>query len=537
MDIRDILIQRIKEKAFIDCAKNELVTLNPDGTEPDWFFDFRTLLLDQEFLRSASELFWDHIGKEKNIQIGGLESASIPLVTAFVLSGNGASGFYIRKSRKKKMQMKQIEGDLNDNEVVLVDDLVNTGSSFKKQIEILIKEGKKVTTVFTILRFRDKKYYKYFDENNIEVISIFDLKDFGMQLLTDRAPMHEPYTQKWYFGSRRSHFFSVEPKAQPILDDKYIYMAADNGYIWCLNKNNGDVVWKRKLLLRIQPSKNTFSFLAVFGQYIYIGAHNGVFFILNKVSGKKHKVLNIGESITTAAVCEKKNLAFFGIEEVTRPQDNYLVAHNLLTGEKLWEYKAEARINAQPIYTEEVGLLITADETGVISAIDAVSGKKRWECKTGGPIMSRGTFFDKKKLVSFASYDGSLYILKVRSGKVFKKIGVGEWLYASPVFGGRKVFMTSLDKFIYCFDVEKKEKIWEFETRGRIFSSPVLAYGSVFFGNNEGILYELDADTGKEKTRFQVTERITNSVIFSEKSIYLNTFANEVYCLEKANNV
>ena len=62
--------------------------------------------------------------------------------------------------------------------IILVDDLMNAGNSFWRQIEVLENLGHKVDTVWSILRFRDIDYYTRFHNRNINIVSIFDLDDF-----------------------------------------------------------------------------------------------------------------------------------------------------------------------------------------------------------------------------------------------------------------------------------------------------------------------------------------------------------------------
>jgi len=121
--------------------------------------------------------------------------AAIPLVSAIVMKSlelnMPVNGFFIRKSRKKSGLLNMIEGKINNEKIILVDDIINSGSSFIRQVEVLEKiknnkeenfgdkslENIKINSVFSIMRFRDLKYYKYFNEKNIKVESLFELND------------------------------------------------------------------------------------------------------------------------------------------------------------------------------------------------------------------------------------------------------------------------------------------------------------------------------------------------------------------------
>jgi len=140
MGEEQILKKIIEEKVFT--TKTQQKIISPGGGEDLWLLDFRSVLLRPDVLNLVSDIFWEKMGHQHPFQVGGMESASIPFITAVVLNGARrglqVNGFYIRKSRKKEGLMKIVEGDLNDDKVVLLDDLINSGRSFIKQVEVIV---------------------------------------------------------------------------------------------------------------------------------------------------------------------------------------------------------------------------------------------------------------------------------------------------------------------------------------------------------------------------------------------------------------
>src|SRR3989344_6471814 len=175
----------IKRDVFI--TKDEEIIAEKSGAESAWLFDFRRVLLRAEILDLIGELFWKKCKNEYPFQVGGIEVAAIPLITGFILKlkekGKSGNGFFIRKSRKKGGLLKMIEGTVTDEKIILVDDLLNTGSSLIRQVEVLEALGKKVDMGFVILRFRDMSYYTYLHEKGIKIVSLFELNDFTGSLV------------------------------------------------------------------------------------------------------------------------------------------------------------------------------------------------------------------------------------------------------------------------------------------------------------------------------------------------------------------
>src|SRR5665213_1522892 len=131
-----------------------------ETTRGEWIFDFRALLLQSKWIDQYAEIFWDLYADRYPFQVCGMESAAISLVAAIVMKGverkTPVNGLFIRKSRKRKGLMKQVEGTPTDDPIILVDDLINSGGTFEKQIKILEQMEKKVSDIFALIAFRDQ---------------------------------------------------------------------------------------------------------------------------------------------------------------------------------------------------------------------------------------------------------------------------------------------------------------------------------------------------------------------------------------------
>ncbi len=67
---------------------------------------------------------------------------------------------------------------------------------------------------------------------------------------------------------------------------------------------------------------------------------------------------------------------------------------------------------------------------------------------------------------------------------------------SSAVLAGGRVFVGGHDGYLYALDAASGEKLWEFETGGRVVSTPAVAGGRVFFGSADNYIYALDAADG-----------------------------------------
>lgn len=522
----------IEDRVFVKVTSDSPPTVTPAGNTPSWFFDFRTVLFEKDFLEKVSSLFWDKTRADGVIQVGGLESAALPLITACVLSRTNTTGFYIRKSRKKKLEMKQIEGTVTVAPIILVDDVLNSGGTFKKQVLILEREGKKVNAIFSIVRFYDLSTYTFFHERGIQIFSLFTLEDFGIPLLKAGTAPADVLRDVWYFAPRKAHFFPSGRKSQPLLWGGRLYLASDSGYVWCLSALTGDVIWKQLLVLRPKITLTTFTDLAAEEGRLYVGASNGILYELALETGKVISVESVGEGVTARPIITSRLLICSVSERSSRSN---ITAWQRVTREKVWSFEIPDGFSGN--VTEAGNLLIVGDRAGTLWAIHKETGAVVWKLDALGNVPNSGRVtLDGKRLLC-ASMNGYLYEIDIANGKIVSSFFVGQWLHATPWIEGDKVFVSSLDKCVYCIDLAQKKIVWEKETAARIFSEIVVQQGILYIGNNEGVLYMLDAETGREVGKHTVTERITNPVILEGSHLYLTTFAGEVYGLERIERV
>src|SRR6185295_1431246 len=92
--------------------------VTPSGNSYAWFLDMRRVFLRPEYLAEIVRLFWEKFAPAGPVQVGGVEVAAIPLLTAILQAGHEKghqlNGFIVRKERKTYGTQQQIEGELTD---------------------------------------------------------------------------------------------------------------------------------------------------------------------------------------------------------------------------------------------------------------------------------------------------------------------------------------------------------------------------------------------------------------------------------------
>lgn len=556
------LKQALETRAFVRETESTPIEplRDPRDAGRNWLFDIRAIALSAPILDDISHLFWDTF-RDRAIQIGGLETAAIPLITALVTSGardfgrTDASGFYLRKSRKKEGLMRMIEGELRpDIPIVLVDDLMNRGYSLQRQVEVLESSGHRVTDVWTLVRFRDKDAYAYFTDKGIALHTLFELEDFralGVRNLTQRdfpiAP--DRFWTHWRFASPKPSYHLVVPKSDPAIDDQRLYVGSDTGTLWALDQETGQVAWKYDIGHHPR-GKGIFSSPAVHDGTVYFGGYDGNVYALDAASGKKRWMSLEADWVgSSPAIAPDMGLLFIGLEYGLWRKRGGMAALDLRSGMTKWRFaEMPCYTHSTPYYISGHRQVVIGSNDGCVYCFDAATGALAWKAATG-PITSEelsagfsahdikeSVAYDPvRDLVIVANLQGSVHFIERASGAVRATVEAESGFFSTPLVQGDRVFVASLDKHLYCIDLDSFKVKWRWLAGARIFASPIVIGDSLYIGANTGRLTELDPASATERSFLQLTERITNRPAYNARTrrIFVPTFANEIYCVEK----
>lgn len=144
-------------------------------------FDLRPLFLDPMSLDHLAEIFLDRFDRTP-LQVAGLESAALPFLGALALRARRSSRDFnaitIRKRPKEYGLRNQIEGLPKTVPTIIVDDLINSGTSLKQGIEALKNQSIETTAAFVVLDFEQARIKTWLPNTGFEFVSLFVRNDF-----------------------------------------------------------------------------------------------------------------------------------------------------------------------------------------------------------------------------------------------------------------------------------------------------------------------------------------------------------------------
>lgn len=564
MSKKDDLRRLIAQKVFV---RNKHEKIEGKEDPEAWIFDFRRILMNGTSADLIADIFYEQFKDQYPFQLCALEIAGVPLLTTlmnkFYHKGHtDINAFFIRKSRKKSGLMRMIEGEVQPGKkIILVDDIMNSGSSFWRQIEVLEQLGHKVDTVWSILRFREEEYYTRFKNRCINVESLFDLDDLTELLggkVKNLPPKREkslpmPFTPLWSFQSPNPSLEWVVQKSQPVMDASKIYFGSDNRVFWALNQSDGSVAWQYQVGPH-NKRKSIFSNPALYNNCVIFGSYDGNLYSLDTQTGKPTWIFMDADWIgSSPAVAEELGLVFVGMEFGFSGQRGGIVALSADTGKPLWVDRSHRGMtHASPTYLPVHQEVVIGSNDGILRLYDARSGTMKWSFTTFGGAHAASTvnisgfgkgdikescaYSNKHDYLIFGSIDGFLYILERSTGHLVHHHKCEFGMYSTPYIYKDRAYFTSVDKHLRCLDLDTLTMVFEINVDStRIFSTPTVINDKLYVGTNAARLHEIDPDTGNRLGYFQSLERITNTVLYNEKSrqYFLPTFANEIIALRR----
>lgn len=177
---RDALAKLIREKA-LQFGEFTLAS----GKTASYYLDCRQVTLDAQGAKLIGAGMLELMGETMPELVGGMAIGADP-ITASILTIAGQRdiplrGVMVRKEPKGHGKGRQVEGPYNTGEsLVIVEDVVTTGGSSLKAIELCEAEGLKVERVFAIVdRLEGGK--EAFAERGYELTTLFTVDDFGVE--------------------------------------------------------------------------------------------------------------------------------------------------------------------------------------------------------------------------------------------------------------------------------------------------------------------------------------------------------------------
>jgi len=183
-ELKDRLREFIKARCYLRSEK-PIFRLS-SGEMSNFYFDLRLATLSPEgqyLIGNVVLQKMDELGLKPKA-IGGLTMGADPISTAVAfashLKGEPIEAFVIRKEPKAHGTMKQVEGNVEEGDpVVILDDVLTTGKSTIKAIEAARAAGLKILAAIVLLDRGEHEGKANVEQTGARLYSIFRKEDFS----------------------------------------------------------------------------------------------------------------------------------------------------------------------------------------------------------------------------------------------------------------------------------------------------------------------------------------------------------------------
>ena len=293
-------------------------------------------------------------------------------------------------------------------------------------------------------------------------------KDGRVQALSDNG--FEGVRPSWTFPQAEGTNDLQGVYSSPIVVGNLLYVAAENGYLYALDVENGSISdrgWRRP---QGQPER-----------------------LEPLVSGPAYDPINDLVVVTS--------------------EDGNLYAYDDDTGEQIWDrpFSAGDKIWSTPAVSN--GVAFFGSHNGYIYSVNLATGEEEWSRRTDGVVAGRPLLVDG--MVVAGSFDKKLYAFDAQDGTPRWQFEGTNWFWAGAVSNGDLIFAPNMDGHIYALDTDGILQ-WKFDAGDSIVSPPVLVPRGLVVAARNGRLTLLDISTSEGRSSDQ---RVLSSQTLGDSQI------------------
>jgi len=168
--------RRLYDQALVRREQEEIT--DPRGQPIGWLLDTRIPMLRGDIMQEVGRVLSGRLAARSVHQVAGYGFGSYALVSSVVAAASTGPflGGFVREARKPHGRRRLVEGPLErEHPVVLLDDILNSGRSALKGIDLLRSEGFQVVGMMCLFHFTWSGGRARLEQQGLWVDSILDL--------------------------------------------------------------------------------------------------------------------------------------------------------------------------------------------------------------------------------------------------------------------------------------------------------------------------------------------------------------------------
>lgn len=326
-----------------------------------------------------------------------------------------------------------------------------------------------------------------------------------------------------------------------VADDK-LYFGSTDGYLYALNKFDGNLLWKFQTPGAISATP------ALSENTVYIASRDNFLYAIESVSGKLKWKFQMQPDLpenyagwkyftSSPEISNNKVLIGWG--------DGNLYALNKEDGELIWKYSTKGVIRAAPLVSD--GKVYQPSNDGILYVLDEDEGKLLWKFHTEGAHLDERSFrFDRNSIYTkpvihqntliIGSRDGNTYAIDIKNKNKNKKWNFtygSTWAMSCAVDDERVYVGWSTNNHISALNLKSGKETWKLITGAHNFTTPFLDGENLYLGSANGKMYQINKTSGEINWEYEIGSEIHSSPVFSSGNLFFGSDDGYFYALEE----
>lgn len=220
--------------------------------------------------------------------------------------------------------------------------------------------------------------------------------------------------------------------SKPVVRDDRVYTLNSYGVLQSYQRSDGQWQWQQQLDSGANIGLWSSQGIVSFGPWIVVGFPSGALYAYEPITGKNQwKVTFNVSAVENIDLNDVKSIAVSG---------DYLAAASFSGELRLWQRKGKGiqklwekslQVGQSLEFSRDGGVLYVADRAGSLTAIDVLSGFARWNYQLPEGIASGASIGEE--VIWFGSSVGEVFVLNKDGSLRIKSDDLGDGIYQRPV--------------------------------------------------------------------------------------------------------
>ncbi|MGA0853433.1 MAG: PQQ-binding-like beta-propeller repeat protein [Luteolibacter sp.] len=298
----------------------------------------------------------------------------------------------------------------------------------------------------------------------------------------------------------------IEPRTRkqftvPLVHDGRIYIGSADRGAYCLDASNGKILWMAEMTdwVRAMP--------ALTSEGLIVAAVDGTVTCLGKEDGglkwrKKISTHPIYADLVAAGDSVLVNDSDLWLRRVGKGGEvlwkrSLLQAFEDKEGRRIFTDVLSGGTYYQSKPTAVKGRVFYGMPSGFLVAADADTGKELWKFEMGGAISVAPAVADGRVFAGQQGGERFFYCVDAENGApIWKQTIPGGWVWGSATVDEGRVYIPTVDGHAVCLDAATGHIIWSYPTAMSVPAEPAIDGGLVYFGSWSHSIYAFDKKTG-----------------------------------------